>query len=285
MRYILRNLPLYIIALGVLSLAGCDPSDNPLNPGGTDTTGFIRAIHLSYDAPGMDVRVDGSVIIQSIRYRNASKFMPIDTGGRQIAVHQSGGVNPMINASHQAKAGAQYTLCITGPSAALEGLMYVDDRTVRVDKARVRIINAIPDISSIKCLVARDTGQLTLVNNLATRIASKYLDVDPGDLVLQIMASSVSGPRTQFTSASINAGQRYTVIFDGTFDDTDNRPLRALLLNDSGDGSEAITLSSSVIAKMFRLPGQQLTSLRSGEYRKMAMPPLLARDASIGSAG
>lgn len=51
----------------------------------------VRAVHLSPDAPAVDITVDGNVVIESLEYRTASGYLEVPGGDYTIGVRPAGG--------------------------------------------------------------------------------------------------------------------------------------------------------------------------------------------------
>src|SRR5690606_20933585 len=66
-----------------LFLAGCsdDDDDTPVA-----ARASVRAVHLSPDAPAVDISVNDTVVLEDVSYRQASGFLPVNAGNIGLEV-------------------------------------------------------------------------------------------------------------------------------------------------------------------------------------------------------
>ena len=75
-------------------LLGC--SDDKTGPSGTAQ---VRVVHGSPDAPAVDVLVDGAVVLNNVAYKDASGYLGVPEGTRNIKVNAAGTATSVINAN------------------------------------------------------------------------------------------------------------------------------------------------------------------------------------------
>ncbi|MBT8081298.1 MAG: DUF4397 domain-containing protein [Gammaproteobacteria bacterium] len=76
-----------LLALGVFTLAACDSSDGILVPT-DDTATFtkVQVLHGSFDAPAVNVFVDGAEAFSGVDYKVGSGLVELDSGNREIRI-------------------------------------------------------------------------------------------------------------------------------------------------------------------------------------------------------
>jgi len=77
----MKNLKSTLVMLvASMTLVACGGSDNDSH------APQLRAVHLSPDAPAVDIDVNGSVAVPNVSYRQASQFLTVDSGSTDISV-------------------------------------------------------------------------------------------------------------------------------------------------------------------------------------------------------
>jgi hypothetical protein len=86
-----------LLALGVLTLAACDSSDGIFVPvDDTETFTKVQVLHGSFDAPAVNVFVDGSEAFSGVDYKVGSGLVELESGNREIRID---GILPGGNAT------------------------------------------------------------------------------------------------------------------------------------------------------------------------------------------
>ena len=93
----------------VIDLVQISPSVNREN------TAYIRAAHLSPNAPAVDVRIDNRTIANNASYKNISRYMPVDPETYNINVFQAGTNNNVLRKANVViQPGFYYTIYVLG---------------------------------------------------------------------------------------------------------------------------------------------------------------------------
>lgn len=129
-----RNLLLASLAVASLSLA--------------QTSGRIRVLHGSPDAPAVDILVNGTVVIEALPYREYTEYLPVPAGAQEIRVNVTGTTTTVLRANPTVMAGVDYTAIATGfatpaRTPALDLLLLRDDNTLATDnRVKLRVVHA-----------------------------------------------------------------------------------------------------------------------------------------------
>ena len=104
-----------VLALPLLA-AGCnDDDDNITAPEGEMGIARVRVVHLSPDAPAVDVAVNGTVAVQGAAYLDFTDYLQVPAGDARITVTPAGATSPVvIDATVPLGANASYTIAATG---------------------------------------------------------------------------------------------------------------------------------------------------------------------------
>ena len=85
-----------MVAMAAIMLTACDSDSNPVNNNEPDGNAKVRVIHTSYDAPAVDIWVDGSVAIANLAYGETSGYAEVPAGTRNIQVSPTGATSPIV---------------------------------------------------------------------------------------------------------------------------------------------------------------------------------------------
>jgi hypothetical protein len=231
-----------VMALSFIFLIGCDDDDNGMNSNPTTTS--VRVIHASYDAPAVDVRVDGSVAISSLDFGESSGYAEVNTGMRNIVVTPAGSTTPVVIEADLALAeDTEYTVYAVNSLGSIEPIVSVDDRTGRADKALIRFIHASPDASAVDIKLNSGSGA-AVFSNVAFKDIEDYAAVDAGSYVFAVTPAGSTDEVAVFNPVEVQNGNLYTVIALGTLDAGDQYPFLVRVFIDNGSGDASLDLSA-----------------------------------------
>lgn len=208
------------------------------------TEASLRVIHASYDAPAVDVAVDGPVAIPSLAYPEASGYQMVSAGTRNVMVTPAGQISPVvISADLPLADGMSYTVFAADQLNQIQPIFVMDDRTPAGDQARVRFAHLSPDAPAVD--IRLDTGDGPVVfGNAAFTDVTAYAAVDGGDYNFVVTAAGQTDPVVRFAPVTLENGAVYTVMAHGTLDAADEVPFAVRAFVDSGTGSAAVDLTA-----------------------------------------
>ncbi|MEW5924247.1 MAG: DUF4397 domain-containing protein, partial [Candidatus Zixiibacteriota bacterium] len=232
---------LVIMGLILAFVVGCDDDDNGVAPV-LDKAG-LRVIHASYDAPPVEVNVDGATAFTNLEYGATGGYARINSGTRNITVTPAGESSPVvIDVDVTLQTDRDYTVFAIGNLDNIEPIYTLDVRTAITDKAKVRIIHASPDAPNID--LKFDSGSGTpLFSNVPYKQISDYTEIDPGTYTFAVTATGSTDEVLVFDPITFGQGQVFTIIVLGTFDNADGYPLGIKVFFDNNDGDAAVSLS------------------------------------------
>lgn len=186
----------------------------------------IRAMHLSPDAPNVDVFVnDGATAaFADIPFLDGSAyaFLPpatYDFGVRVAGMPTSAVVLPIDDIALEA--GASYTAVAYRNVANIAALALVDAVSgIPAGQARIRVVHVADGVGEVDVWnVTPGSAAAPLVQNLAFGTASGTLDVPPAAYDVGIDTNNDGTPEFVFDLPALSAGQYaniYAVLNDGT---------------------------------------------------------------------
>jgi hypothetical protein len=210
-----------VIALVAASFfaVGCgdDDNDDVTDPGDVGIA-LMRFVHVSPDAPALDVAFNGTVAVEGVAHLEATDYQQVPAGDVQITVTMAGQTAPVIDTTIPVGVGAYYTIAATGLVAAgdVQPLVLVDDDTT-TGQAKVRFVHATPDAPVVD--VALVDGPV-LIGGVAFRAASQYASVDGGTYDLEIRLSGTTTVVLPLTGITVNGSTNYTVFTTGLVADS-----------------------------------------------------------------
>ncbi|HEY4221898.1 MAG TPA: DUF4397 domain-containing protein, partial [Myxococcota bacterium] len=147
------------------------PADGPVPPA------QIRALHLSPDAPAVDVLVNGAAAFTDLAFENATPFAALAPNLIDVDVAPAGaGIGSAVLSVHglELLSKKSYTAVAFGSLAHIQALALEEDLApVGAGNIRVRAVHAAEGVGNVDVLA----GTATLVSNLAFGTASDSIEI------------------------------------------------------------------------------------------------------------
>jgi len=232
-----------VLCVGLLSFLsfGCSDDDetNIINR----YYSKVRVIHASYDAPAVDVRVDGDVVIEDLEFGESSGFASLLSGTYDFGVTPANLATPVVIALNGLTLfpGEEITLFAMNELASIQPIFAVDSRYTLGGKARVRFVHASPDAPAVDIRVGDGTGPQVFSDAGFTDV-SEYVEVDPGSYVFVVTAAGDTSPVVTYQAAELEAETVYTVVALGTLDSEDDADFIVRVYIDNDDGDQFVDL-------------------------------------------
>jgi hypothetical protein len=211
-------------------LMGCSDDNN-----GPSATGQVRVVHGSPDAPAVDVLVDNKIVLTGVAYKDASGYLPVPTGSRNIKVNATGTTTTVINANAVINKDASYTVIATNLVATIEPLVLLDDLTSpAAGNIKVRLVHGAPNVGAVDIYVTAPGADLATATPALTAVpfkgASGYLEVPAGSYQVRVTPAGTKTVALDTGTLTLAAGQiRTGIAVEAPGGGT---PLSALLLAD-----------------------------------------------------
>lgn len=200
----MNNSKLWAVALALLGLTACDDGSSP-------GTASLRVIHLSPDAPAVDVYVDGAAAITDLAYKESTEFLAVEAGSADLAVRAAGmpSSTPVIAANGVALAdGESYTVVAYDNLANIMPMVLEDDRTgIPAGQIRVRAIHAAAGVGTVDLWNIPASGAPTkIADDLAFGAATGFLDLPAAAYTIGVDVNNDAVPDLQFATPPLAAG-------------------------------------------------------------------------------
>lgn len=145
----------------------------------------VRAIHLSPDAPTVDVLVDGAIAFGAVSFGEGSAFAPVSAGLRQVAVTptEAGLEGAVLTADVELAADIAYTVAAFDRLENITPLVLIDDVSPPAG-IRVRPVHTASGVGQVDVLAIIGDERVPLAVDLDFGTAGAALELDPGQYTL-----------------------------------------------------------------------------------------------------
>ncbi len=116
-----RLTTLFILLVSSLLLIGCGGSSN------NSHDPQLRAVHLSPDAPAVDVSIEGNIVLEDVTYRQASGFLFLDQGNNNVKILVANTSTAVIDETLDLQTDMKYTVLAVNTVANIEPIVIADD--------------------------------------------------------------------------------------------------------------------------------------------------------------
>lgn len=221
-----------LLALAVLAsavtIAACG-DDDPAN------TTRLRAVHLSPDAPNVDIIVNADQVASDVAYLEDTGYLTIPGGTTDIEVQAVGSDADAIAASPDLDDDTDYTLLAANLLADIEPILLTDDNTApTAGNVKVRIVHGAPSAPAVDVYVTAPAADITTatptLTNVSFGVASSYLSVPAGSYQIRVTPAGTKDVVIDSGSVPLAAGQIRTVV--ATDAPGGGGPFGAIILDD-----------------------------------------------------
>lgn len=198
-----------------------------------DAGAGVRAVHNSYDAPNVDIYVDGVVATTDLAFPNAfpgtgndplMDYASLPAGTTTVGVTATGSPTVVADAELDLENGKAYTVLASNAVTALELLPFEDDNRAVATAAKLRVIHAAsqaPDVD-VYAVAQGDAcpgNADPLLTDVPYKASSGYLEVAAGDYTVCVTIAGTGTAAIGPLDVSLAAGGVYTVVAREVDDD------------------------------------------------------------------
>lgn len=231
---------LALILIPLVVVVGCDKDDKSTTP--QIETSKVRLIHASYDAPGVDITVDGVKAVSNLEYGESTGYAEVDAGVRNVKVTPTGATSPVvIEANLPVEANKEYTVIAVNQLASIEPIVAVDMRTPNPSKAKIRFVHASPDAPAVDIKVGSGTAA-PVFSDITFKEITNYIEVDAGTYQFVVTPAGSPSEVLVLSPVPVQNGIVYTVIALGTLSQV-QYPFMVRVFIDNDPGNEYVDLN------------------------------------------
>lgn len=222
-----------LLALAVLAsavtVAACSDDNDPA------TTTRLRAVHLSPNAPNVDIIVNGNQVATNVAYEQSTVYYSIPSGTTEIEVQAVGSNDDVIAASPNLAANTDYTVIAANLLASIEPLLLTDNNAApSAGNVKVRIVHGAPSAPAVDVYVTAPGADLATatptLTNVAFKAVSAYLTVPAASYEIRVTPTGTKTVVIDSGTVPLASGQIRTVI--ATDAPGGGEPFGAIILDD-----------------------------------------------------
>lgn len=204
-----RGAVLGLVALA-LTAAGCDDDSNPAAPTAEKT--YLRAIHLSPDAPQVDIYFNGTATptVTDLAFKEGIDYLKVNAGTYDVAIAPANSSigDAVLTVNAALGTNKRYTAVAFDEVASVQALLLTDDlSTLPAGQIRVRAIHTASTVGQVDIWNIPAVGAPTpLYQDVDFGVAGAYLTIPAGSYTLGFDVDNDANPDLTFTTPSLAAG-------------------------------------------------------------------------------
>lgn len=186
----------------------------------------LRILHTSYDAPNIDVYINGNRVVKDLPLRQVSNVLALKAGKHHVDIYPAGNmIDSILNKKITVEAGVSYTLATIDYVKKMRLLSYPEQPTVPMNEAKVRFIHLSPHTTAIDIAVKdRDV----IFPNVAYKQSTNYLGLTPMTVDLEVREAGTRNLILPLPKMHFKPNEAYTIAF--VSQTTENPKLLAIIL-------------------------------------------------------
>lgn len=190
------------------------------------TNSFIRVLHASPNAPGVDIYINDSILASDVTYKEFTKYIPLAGGLYNIKVYPTGKkVNPVIDTNVNIPPSSIFTIAITGMLAEIALILIQEPPIKRFpSETFIRIAHLSPNTPNVDITLPNGNK---LFSDVEYKEVTDYIPIKPGVYVLQARLAGTNNIILTVPNTNLRAGNIYTVYIVGL--ENGNPPLQVLI--------------------------------------------------------
>lgn len=201
---------------------------------------LIRFVHVSPDAPPLDIYMDDQIVVKGVEFPTATAFLAFSAGDHrvQITPAESTVGGALIDINQNLDADTSYEVVAIGLLNDVEGQVYEVDTSVieSSSQARIRIIQGAPSLGGVDVTV--EDGDL-LFEDVDFPDASDYREVGPSKSNLLLYGTGERDILARLDGLVVDSGWVYDIFIAGQ---SENETLQFLALKAPAVASCSVVL-------------------------------------------
>lgn len=206
---------LFLAMLAILPVAmvSCsdDDDNNPIN---SAQNARVMAVHASPDAPSVDLYVDGNKIGSNLAFPDATNYLTVGAGSRNVQVKVYNTSTTVIDADVDVTANKSYSVFAVDSVSRISAIVLEDNlATPAAGKAHVRFVHLSPNAPAVNITLTDGT---VIFGNVAFKGYEDFTPLDAGTYDLQVRdAATNTAVVLNLPGIELQAGKIYTVFAKG----------------------------------------------------------------------
>lgn len=177
----------------------------------------LRAVHLSPDAPAVDVSIENDVALQGVTYRQASGFQFLDEGNNNIKILVANTSTAVIDETLDLQSDMKYTVLAVNTVANIEPIVITDDIEKPANGfAAITVLHAAPSAPSVDVYLSSPSDNFSnlspTLQGVPFKADSGELEVPAGDYRVRVTLAGDSNIIYDSGTISLSSGVEYIAI-------------------------------------------------------------------------
>jgi len=170
----------------------------------------------SVGAP-LNVFVDGALALANVPFAGVSNYQTVPTGTRTITVESAASPGAtLLSLMVDLPPATDTSIAVSGPAGALRSLVLQDDNLPSAaNRARVRFVNASPDLAAMDVYVNFAKEFTNVASNTASPYAELVADATGTVYEFDFNVAGTTTPALMLPGVTLLAGKTYTVYVVG----------------------------------------------------------------------
>ena len=190
------------------------------------TNSYIRVLHASPNAPGVDIYVNNVLTARDVTYKEFTQYVPLVGGLYNIKAYPTGtSVNPVIDTNINIPPSSIFTIAVTGMLADI-ALTLVQEPPIKRNPSdtHIRIAHLSPNTPHVDITLPNGTK---LFSDVEYKEVTDYILIRPGVYDLQARLAGTNNIILSVPNTNLRSGNIYTVYIVGL--QNGNPPLQVLI--------------------------------------------------------
>ena len=217
---------LFAAGLVIATVAGCE--SKVADP--RDETARIRLVHGAAITNPLNLKVDGSTVLNSVAATQISNYAEVDAGSHTISVTVDGSGLTLLTRSATLAKDGDYTMLVSGTLADPEDMIASDTAfTPLTGKVKIRVIHAARSAPPLDVYLTAPGDDLATASKLVdpfdfnvadSTVFPAFAERDPGDWQVRFTADGTTNVLLDTGPFTTTSGQIITVVLshDGNND-------------------------------------------------------------------
>jgi hypothetical protein len=175
----------------------------------THTNSFVRVLHASPDAPGVDIYVNNNPVARDVTYKEFTEYIPIAGGLYNIKVYPTGKTtNPVIDQNVNIPPRSIFTIAATGMIEDIGLTLVLEPPINRLPgQTFIRFAHLSPNTPHVDITLPNGTK---LFSDIEYKEISDYIPVRPGKYEIQARQAGTNNIVLTVPNINLRPGNIYT---------------------------------------------------------------------------